>query len=59
MPKAKLNDDVILDFGAIDPMDWRNLPDPEEENEEATEDDVETPAPQFVIDLLGFDPYDM
>lgn len=57
--KAKLNDDVILDFGATDPRQWRDLPDPEEANEEAIENDVEVPASQYVIDTLGFDPKDL
>lgn len=59
MSKAKLNEDVIIDFGDIDPMDWRNLPDPEEENEAALENDDQVPASQFVIQTLGFDPNEL
>ncbi len=56
MAKSKVHDDLIIDWGNTDPANWRNLPDPEEENEEDIENDVDVPTPQYVIDMLGFDP---
>lgn len=38
---------------AVDPEDWRRMPDPDGDSEE---DDEDTPTPQYVIDILGFDP---
>ena len=39
--------------GGIDPRDWRNLPEPEGDE---YDDDEDMPAPQWLIDVLGFDP---
>lgn len=42
--------------GDIDPTDWRNMPDPDGEDEEAVENDEDIPTPKYVMDTLGFDP---
>lgn len=49
---SKINGSSIVNWGNTDPTDWRNLPDPEGDNE----NDEDLPCPQFVIDTLGFDP---
>jgi len=49
---SKINDEAIIDWGGSDPTNWRNMPDPEEDNE----NDEDVPCPKFVKDVLGFDP---
>lgn len=39
----------------VDPSDWRNLPD-EDGDDDALDRDESLPTPQYVIDVLGFDP---
>lgn len=41
----------------VDPTDWRNLPD-EDGDDDALDRDESLPTPQYVIDVLGFDPDD-
>ena len=41
----------------VDPADWRNLPD-EDGDDDALDRDESLPTPQYVIDVLGFDPDD-
>jgi hypothetical protein len=38
----------------IDPTDWRNID--VDLDEDDADDDVEKPTPQYVVDILGFDP---
>ena len=48
---------IDLSFGeGIDPTDWRNMPDPDGDDDEAVENDEYVPTPKYVIDTLGFDP---
>ena len=50
IPVYDLDSDVEWD--GVDPADWRNLPD--EDGDE--DDDVEEPTPEYVEEVLGFDP---
>lgn len=41
----------------VDPNDWRNQPDPDGEQDDLLDmDDEDLPAPNYVVELLGFDP---
>ena len=41
-------------FEGIDPTKWRDHPEPPGMDDD--NDDVEGPTPQFLLDILGFDP---
>ena len=41
----------------VDPEDWRNLPDIDGDDE-SLDNDESLPCPQYVEDILGFDPDD-
>ena len=63
MPKQKTYDAHGMEVGfgeGIDPASWRDQPDPDLQHatEEQLDNDENTPTPDYVKELLGFDPDD-
>lgn len=45
---------VDAEWDGVDSKDWRDLPDADGE----LENDEDAPAPEYVVEVLGFDPDD-
>lgn len=50
---------VVSWIDGVDPEDWRDEADDEDQYEDALDlDDEDVPTPQYIIDILGFNPDD-